>query len=142
MPDYQTHITIGYITTGIFLYLNHFKFHWFEFNLIDYAIIAGICYLYSQLPDADQDVSRINKLVNSAAAIIIIYSFYKGLVLVGIISAVLILILEFVPHRGIMHSHIVGLISIIPLYLLNPAYAIVGALSFLSHKYLDGDFDL
>lgn len=139
MPNYKSHITIGFVVLVAFWFINQF-YNFFIITNLDWIIMAGIVYIFSQIPDIDSDVSKINKYVNSLAAIIIIYAFYKNKIIIGIAAAGLILYLEWAKHRGMCHSMLVGIIAAIPLYLINPLYAYVGLIAFTSHLIADGDF--
>jgi len=141
VPNYKTHVSIGAIVTIILLIINS-KLQIFQLTNIDYLIIGIVCVIYSQLADIDADISKINKYFVSAVSILIMYSVWKGETLAAIISAGVILSLEWVKHRGITHTLLMGGISSLPLYFINPIYGIVAITCFISHLVADGEFSL
>jgi len=141
MPDGQTHVFIGAGVTAALLFLvNKFWSTPLSFTGIEWVMLAAVTYIYSQLPDIDSDVSHINKIWNTTAGIGAIYCFYTGQYkLLGMFAVASIVALEWVKHRGITHEEWFGIIIAAPLYFINPIYAIIGAVCYVSHIWADGD---
>lgn len=141
MPDGKTHIVIGAaVAAATYFVLNKIGTISTEFAPYEWLILAVIVYLYSQLPDIDADVSTINKLWNSAAAIFGMYAIWSGQYkLLGLVAVGSILALEWVKHRGVTHEEWFGVLMAIPLWMFEPAFAIIALTTYISHIWADGD---
>lgn len=105
------------------------------------------CLVYSLIPDLDLKSSWIKEQFN----VIVIYCIIilgilffvtgaVGLIIVAAILVVIEIILQFIKHRGILHSPIVGIILAIPLYFINYpnfAFFIAGFIGYASHWIVD-----
>lgn len=141
MPGHKEHIVIGAVVSAVVYFLVH---HWqlvpTDLGGLDWAMIALITYLYSQLPDIDQDVSVINKIWNTTAGIVGVYCIYTGQFrILGLFAVASIVALEWVKHRGVTHEEWFGLAMAAPLWFVNPLFAIIGATTYISHIWADGD---
>jgi membrane-bound metal-dependent hydrolase YbcI (DUF457 family) len=141
MPNHKIHIIIGMVVTAIvFLIIIKTQVVSTQLVGVDWVMLAMIVYLYSQLPDIDQDLSVINRIWNTTAALGGIYALYTGKYkLLGIFAIASILILEWVKHRGVCHELWFGILMAAPLWFLNPLFAIVGATCYVSHLVADGE---
>ena len=118
------------------------KYQWVSTELhgIDWIILSLIVYCYSMLPDIDADVSTINKIWNTIAGLGGLYCLYTGqYTILGMFAIASIVALEWVKHRGITHEEWFGIIMAAPLWILNPLFAIVGFVVYISHIWADGD---
>jgi membrane-bound metal-dependent hydrolase YbcI (DUF457 family) len=149
MPNGKTHVIIGAGTVGLLLAIANSsqsfleKFPMFalaNFKIIDWAVIAVVIYLYSQLPDIDADISKVNNIFNTGLAILIIYAVLNNMTTVVIIAAITFGALEWVKHRGITHTVLIGVVASWLLWFINPLWAIIGFVAFISHIVADGDF--
>jgi membrane-bound metal-dependent hydrolase YbcI (DUF457 family) len=141
MPGYKQHITIGTIIVGISLYLVH-KFQIVNTDLsgLDWVLIAIIVYLYSQLPDIDADISKINKIWNTTAGLGGLWLLLtKTSIWLGVFCILSIVALEWVKHRGFTHDVWFAVLISAPLMFWGPLFAIIGFVAYLSHIIADGE---
>lgn len=141
MPGFKEHVIIGAIVSAVVYFLvQHFQLVNTSLEGIDWAMIALITFLYSQLPDIDQDVSVINKIWNTVAGIVGVYCLYTAKYkILGIFAVASIIALEWVKHRGVTHEEWFGIIMSAPLWFVNPLFSIVAVTSYISHIWADGD---
>ena len=142
MPGSQTHIMVGAAVSAVVYFILH-KTQWVSTELegFEWALLALIVYIYSQIPDIDSDISIINKIWNTTAAIVGIYALYtQQYTMLGMFAIASILALEWVKHRGILHNEWFLAVMAAPLWTVNPLFAIVAYVSALSHIIADGDF--
>lgn len=111
--------------------------------------VVGIllCIVYSLIPDIDHPNSKIRKytsVVLLVVSIISILGVIEGTVipelvskLVGVSSALILLSLWFIKHRGIMHSPVIGLLLSLPAFVLGWQGFVYAYLGFLTHLVLD-----
>jgi hypothetical protein len=142
MPKSETHILVGLAVAIVILLIAKLGFgQRLDYSPNEWAGLALVVYLYSQLPDIDSDVSIINKIWNTTAALVGLYALYTGqLRLLGLFAIASIAILEWVKHRGIIHEEWFGVAFAAPLWSFSPLFAIVGLGSYISHIWLDGKF--
>jgi membrane-bound metal-dependent hydrolase YbcI (DUF457 family) len=134
MPDHKTHVIFGTVLS-IVVYFIIYKTQIVPTTLqgFDWAMIALIVYLYSQLPDIDADTSIINKIWNVSAGLGGLYCLYTGRFRILWMFAILsIITLEFIRHRGFTHEEWFGIIMAAPLWVINPIFAIVAITAFIS----------
>ena len=141
MPGHKEHIAIGAVVTAVVFFIVHqTQFVSTELKGLDWIMIALITYLYSQLPDIDQDISVINKIWNTTAGLVGLYCLYtKQYTILGIFAVASIVALEWIKHRGVTHEEWFALIMAAPLWFVNPLFAIIGATTYISHIWVDGD---
>jgi len=67
------------------------------------------------------------------------FIFIYGIGVIGYILGAIIVILQFIPHRGIMHTTFMGLLLSAMIYFCfnNWVFAAVALLNFISHLILD-----
>ncbi|MCD6476612.1 MAG: metal-dependent hydrolase [Candidatus Aenigmarchaeota archaeon] len=163
MPDYKTHILIGFGSMVIilvlislilsilhinpiifcsrfdkYLFYPEISFSCFQ-NIIILFIIVGI---YSILPDLDIKTSKIFNLILSIGLISIIILSYFTYIIYSILIAVVLLLISTMKHRGHMHSIFFMIIFSIPLLYLGIYVAIIGAIAYLSHLFADDEVKL
>lgn len=140
MPNSESHILVGVAVTIVILIIARLAFNQsLQYSLNEWAALALVVYLYSQLPDIDSDVSIINKIWNTTAALVGLYALYTGnLRWLGLFAIASIAILEWIKHRGIVHKEWVGVAFAAPLWSYNPLFAVVGLGTYVSHIWLDG----
>ena len=142
MPASGTHIMIGAAVSAAVYFILH-KTQWVSTELIglEWALLALIVYIYSQIPDVDSDISIINKIWNTTAAIVGLYALYTGqYTMLGMFAIASILALEWVKHRGVCHNEWFLAVMAAPLWTVKPLFAIVAYTAALSHIIADGDF--
>lgn len=138
MGNHIKHISIGFGILLLLLFINA-KLELVPFSPEDYLMFLIITFFYSQMPDVDQPLSKINRYFIFAAIIVIIFAFITENTWLGISVAVVVGVLEFIPHRTIVHSLIGAAIFTLPLFLWNVYYGIAALIAFLSHLLIDGE---
>lgn len=145
MPSGKVHVQIGAVIAGIVLFLVHkfqdsIPFIKTELTGIDWVILVVIVYLASQLPDIDQDISTINKIWNTTAGAVGLYTLYIGKYkILGYFAIASIVALEWIKHRGVTHTVPFVAVMSAPLWVVNPLFSIVFFVCGLSHIIADGD---
>ena len=101
--------------------------------------------LYSILPDLDMPASLMRRLVERFLLFLLLvliagYVFLADMMLIFLSIAVVVflLVLWFAKHRGFFHTVAAGLISSMPLLLVEPYFAFSALLGFLVHLLVDG----
>lgn len=133
-----THSIIGIGIFSIFFFINQ-TYKFFDLSLIDIIISFFIVFIYSQMPDIDQQGSKINNWSNIGLVALGIYSIFLKQYYVAVAMFVFIGILQMVHHRLFIHSIVSGLIFSSPLYFINPIYSIFAFVSYLIHLIMDGE---
>ena len=141
MPKFKVHMLIGFILFLIFYYINRY-YNWA--NLSDNFIIfqtLAIFLIYSALPDIDQKGSIANRYFTTGIILFSIISiiYYKQLSY-ALFGLGIIILLQFINHREIIHSVLSALIISIPLLYLGKAHFLLGVIAFTSHIIADNDF--
>jgi uncharacterized metal-binding protein len=105
------------------------------------------CLVYALIPDLDLKSSWIkgqfNTIVIYSIIILSILFFVTGVIGLILAAGFLVIIeifLQFIKHRGVLHSPIVGIILSIPLYFINyPSlgFFIAGVIGYASHWIVD-----
>ena len=132
------HSAVGIGLFLLFYYLNQ-SFKWFDFSKMNFVIALIIVYFYSRLPDIDQEGSKINDWFILGLVVLGLYGLLKGIKNLPIISFVIIAILQIANHRTFIHSILIGAVLSLPLYFINPIYAVIGFLAFLAHLIVDNE---
>ena len=158
--NYKKHFIGGAIITillaSIFIYLGKLSLTW---DVI--ALCFGICFIYALLPDLDIGTSMIRRFLLVMLGVFLIYTFYTGNIgfdihnlpsiynipwvsLIGIICAIVLIITQFMSHRGIMHSVLMGAIisGLLYLYFGDWPFSVIAFANYLSHLALDAQIDL
>lgn len=145
MATWKEHILVGGLFVAIYSYI-YFALG-YSITFLSFApsneiiplilIDALIVLVYSQLPDIDADTSIINKYVNSGLAVSTILFILIGLPYFAILSVAIILVLEWVRHRGIAHGVVFGILTSMILWKVSPYFAGAALSAFISHLILD-----
>ena len=123
---------------------------WFEISFSSILILIGLIAFYSILPDIDHKSGTMTWIFLGISIfgliiglITMIFNFKIALYLF-IFSTLLLLAIfisaQWLPHRGIIHSVWVGVISVIPIYFIfnSYIYCFLGYLAWHSHLIGDG----
>jgi len=140
--DMNMHILIG-IGVLVALWLVNQQYNWIKLPEDGAALIhlVLIGMIYSTMPDIDQPGSIINKYVTIALGGLAIWAFLNpAYQKYGIIAVAILVLLRLIEHRTLIHSVLGAAIISAPLYYINPLYALVGFIAFLSHIIADNDF--
>ena len=135
MSGYKIHFLVGLIVTAIASFIA-FKFGYIPLDIQNIGWLLGIAFVFSLLPDIDIGTSLIRKVLLVA---FIIFIFVNGLGLVSYILGAVLIVIIFLPHRGIMHTIFIGalLSGLIWFYFHNIAFSIIALLNFISHMVMD-----
>lgn len=145
MPNYKTHIVVGFLLVFAFLLANYYL------NIIpfkptkptDFILVGLIPLIYSILPDIDINSSKIFGVTITLALILMLISIFTGRILLVVAIIIALLVILALSHRGITHSLLGAVIMIIPLILLfHWFFVLVGLIAYLSHILVDGEFSL
>jgi len=137
MPGYVKHFQVGFIITliigTIFILLG-----FLDLSIKTVITLLIISFVYSLLPDIDIGTSKIRK---AFVTFFVIYLFIKGLTPLGYFLAIILLVIQFIHHRGIMHSIIIGILLSGLLYFIDYTwtFSIIAIFNFASHLILDGE---
>ena len=138
MTDYKHHLLGGLSITvlvGIFIFMDGLL----PFNIRNVCTLIFISLFFSLLPDIDIGTSMIRKIVSCIMGAVMIGAFITSATYLGIVLAVILILLQFLHHRGIMHSFLIGAVfsGLLYLYFGNWVFSAVAMLNFLSHLALD-----
>lgn len=134
-------MTIGIIVLAVLYFINQ-KYAFFELTTQEIVFSILITIFFSRLPDQDIEGSTINDIVNMALVVVIIWALLTSNVIYGIIAALYIAFLQFINHRGIVHSFGMALIMSAPLYFVKPLYSIVGLVAYSGHLISENQFSI
>jgi membrane-bound metal-dependent hydrolase YbcI (DUF457 family) len=153
--NYKQHLIGGMLITlilaSIFIYLDKIPFNW---NTVAFCLL--ISFIFALLPDLDIGTSMIRRFFMVVLGLFLIYSFYTGNIgfdiynipsiynipwisLVGIVCAILLIITQFMHHRGMMHSMLMGVMisGLLYLYFGDWSFPVIAFVNYLSHLALD-----
>jgi membrane-bound metal-dependent hydrolase YbcI (DUF457 family) len=135
MSGYEEHFSAGLIVTFVAAFL-FWLFGYIDYTHMNVIILVGISFVFSLLPDIDIGTSIIRKV---AIAGFVVFLFIYGLTPMGYFLGFLLLGLQFLKHRGIMHSIIMGILlaGILYFYSNNWVFSVIALLNFCSHLWLD-----
>ena len=138
MTDYKHHLLGGLAVTlvaAVFIFIEG----WLPLNIQNISGMILISLFFSLLPDIDIGTSMIRKVVSIFIGVAMIYSFIMSASYVGIVLAVILIVMQFLHHRGMMHSFIIGACfsGLLYFYFGNWVFPIVAMLNFISHLALD-----
>jgi hypothetical protein len=109
-----------------------------DLNLVNVAILIGIALFFSILPDMDIGTSKVHTILTTAGCLIIIACFFWSLPHLGIMTALSLLFMNFLHHRGIAHSILAGMLLAVPLHLAyGLLYSGAAFVAYLSHLICD-----
>lgn len=135
MSGYKTHFLAGFIVTCITALVIFYTGR-LDFTVASVCWLVAISFIYSLLPDIDIGTSIIRKIFT---IIFVVFIFINGINTVGYILGIAVIVIQFLPHRGIMHTYIAGalLSGLLYLYFNSWVFPIVALLNFVSHLILD-----
>jgi len=134
MPGYQTHFSVG-IALTIVLGAVLILLGYIELSLVNVGTILAISFVYSLLPDIDIGTSIIRKV---AVISFVVYLFINGLDKGVYIIGILLILIQFLHHRKIMHSFFTGIVLAGLLFVnFSWPFALIALVNFFSHLYLD-----
>lgn len=157
MPDKNVHIVAGAIVAAIVAYaaLNNYlplpaeiAFQDFTFYATNSVLILALGFFvavfYSDLPDIDHQASYLNNqveriLTGSALAAFVGYFFLQRFLwfIAGIMFLLMLIAINFMRHRGAMHSIGMGLMLALP-FLFADIYLFLFAIAgWMTHLALD-----
>ena len=133
--NYQEHFFIGLAITifiGFILFIQGSLAITGQ-NIIWLLIIS---FVFSLLPDIDIGTSMIRKVFLTAFVIFILINGVNSL---GYLLGSIVIVLLFLPHRGIMHTYLMGglLSGLLCFYFLDWVLPLIALLNFCSHLILD-----
>ena len=145
------HWLLGIFVSFIFiLFTGYLGLDWFKFSLSSIAVLIAIVLFYSILPDVDHKAGTMTWFFIGIASVGMSIGVIQLVVGFGnpintLISSLILLIFTFVsaqmlPHRGIIHTIQIGILSVIPLWYLfgNFGYCVLGYVAWHSHLIGDG----
>ncbi len=132
--------------------LGYFGINWFYFSALSVLTIAGISVFYCLLPDIDHKNSTITWWFFGAGVLGLVFGILEIVLQKSFISPILLMLLatallvftfvsaNIFEHRGIIHSVPVGILSVVPLWLLlhSIPYCAIGYVAWHSHLLGDG----
>jgi len=136
MSGYKKHLMVGMVVTCIASLIIFYK-GYLPLSFINVAYLLAIAFVFSLLPDIDIGTSLIRKVILTA---FILYLLIYGVGTIGYILGAAMIIVLFLPHRGIMHTLLMGamLSGLLWFYFHNIIFPIVAVLNFMSHRVMDG----
>lgn len=147
------HIILAFIINFLFIYLTiYMGFSLMKFNFISIALVSLIIIFYSILPDIDHKNSTITwwffgvGILGLVMAIIelLFHKTNPNPIVVLVLSTLFLLLTfltaSFFDHRGIIHTVGVGILAVIPVFLLfhSIGYCLIAYVSWHSHLWGDG----
>jgi len=135
MSGYKIHFLAGAIITALAGFIC-IHFGWLAMTPINIAWLAGIAFVFSLLPDIDIGTSIIRKVLLAA---FVVFIFINGMVLTSYVFGAILIVVIFLPHRGVMHTVLMGalLAGMLWFYFHNIIFPIIALLNFISHLALD-----
>jgi len=135
MPGYEEHFSAGLIVTFVAAFVA-WLFGFIDYSGANVITLVGISFVFSLLPDIDIGTSMIRRVF------IVIFALYlcvNGLNWIGYILIAVLIILQFLHHRGIMHSYIMGILLAGALYFVyyDWVFPVIALLNFISHLWID-----
>jgi len=135
MPGYEEHFSAGLIVTFVAGFLA-WMFGFLPYTNMNVLILVGISFVFSLLPDIDIGTSMIRRV---AIGCFVVFLLINGLTMWGYIFAIALLGVQFLHHRGIMHTYIIGILLAGMLYFVyyDWVFPVIALLNFGSHLWLD-----
>ena len=137
----NTHMVIGLAVLAVLYFMNQ-KYNYITLTAQDMIFSILITIFFSRLPDQDIEGSTINDIINMALVIVIIWALLTSNVVYGIIAALYIAFLQFINHRGVVHSLGMAVIMSTPLYFIKPLYFVVGIVAYIGHLVSENEFNI
>lgn len=151
----RPHIIFAFLLNIIFVYSTiYLGFSLMKFNFFSILILSCIIVFYSLLPDIDHKSSTITWWFFGVGILGLIFGITALLLKITNLNPVAILILStlflvliflasnFLKHRGIIHTVWIGVLAVLPLFIIfhNAFYCIIAYISWHSHLWGDGYF--
>jgi len=135
MSGYKIHFLVGLIVTALAGYIC-IHFGWLVLTPTNIGWLAGIAFVFSLLPDIDIGTSIIRKVLLAA---FVVFIFINGMILPSYIFGAVLLVVIFLPHRGVMHTVLMGalLAAMLWFYFHNLVFPAIALLNFISHLIMD-----
>jgi hypothetical protein len=147
------HILFAFILNFIFVFATiYFGLNLFKISFLSITLISLIIVFYSLLPDIDHKNSTITWFFFGIGILGLIFGIIQLIIkstnpnpLAVLIISTLFLIVtflsaNFLEHRGIIHTVWIGILAVIPLFLVFHSffYCIIAYISWHSHLLGDG----
>ena len=135
LSNYKQHFLTGLIATilisSILILLGYLPL-----TILNIIILLAISFIYSLLPDIDIGTSMIRKVF---LLFFVGFIFINGLNMIGYILGLIVILIQFISHRGIMHSIIMGILLSGMLYFCfgSWTFPLIALVNFISHLILD-----
>jgi membrane-bound metal-dependent hydrolase YbcI (DUF457 family) len=135
MSGYKSHFLAGLSITAI-CGLVVFYGQFLAFTPQNLGWMLLISFVFSLLPDVDIGTSIIRKVLLIA---FVVFIFINGIGPLGYCFGALVIIIQFLPHRGIMHSLLMGFLlsGLLYFYFDNLVFPVIALINFISHLSLD-----
>ena len=145
MPNWKTHLGAGIVCAVITVVLMHYfsiSALWFRPNTV--ILLALIIFTASLFPDLDIRNSKIFGVFLGVCVAIILISFLRSYMFLGIVTTLALGAFSFLQHRGVLHSlSVLGLTTLLVYALTTmPALAMIWAVCYGSHLILDKEIKL
>ena len=135
MPGYEEHFSAGLIVTFVAGFIA-WMFRWLAYTPVNVLTLVAISFVFSLLPDIDIGTSMIRRV---AIGCFVAFLLINGLTMWGYIFAIALLLVQFLHHRGVMHTYIMGALLAGTLYFVynDWVFPVIALLNFISHLWLD-----
>ena len=135
MPGYEEHFSAGLIVTFVAAFAA-WIFGFLDYSHVNVIMLVGISFVFSLLPDIDIGTSMIRRVAIGA---FVIFLLINGLTFWGYVFALVLIGIQFLHHRGIMHTYIMGILLSGTLYFVynDWVFSVIALLNFTSHLWLD-----
>lgn len=140
--NWKGHLIVGIIVSAIVAFLLGSYFS-FNYNWLTISISLGIAIIFSILPDADINSSKISVILRAVMFILGLILAYRHSWIYLILLVIAYFGMEFMlVHRGFIHSFIAGILASLVVFFitLNIYYSVIAFASYLSHLLVDGEF--
>jgi len=135
MSGWEEHFSAGLIVTFVAAFFA-WIFGFLPYSNYNVLTLVLISFVYSLLPDIDIGTSIIRKV---AMAAFVLFLVVNGLTFWGYVFALIMVMVQFLHHRGVMHSYWMGAILAGGLYFVyyDWVFPVIALLNFISHLWLD-----
>lgn len=148
MPSWKTHLIIAAIFWSVVVAIL-WQQNLFRDSLL-ICVSLPIALFYGILPDVDAQSGKANTIIEAVLAfagivLLLVWFFFKNsdLFLYAAIGIfVLLFAIQFLKHRGFIHSFAFGAVASAPFFLLSPYVFLIIFICFSSHLIADCEFKL
>ena len=140
MSGYRGHIVGGMVSLALLFFI-------IGFPLPLLACGIPIAAFYSILPDADIPSSMARRIIHAvfffgifASAGYTVLTGNTAGALIALFLVLPLLLMARVHHRGMIHTHLAGIILSTPLLYFGFHLFLIGYAAWVSHLFLDGEF--